>query len=127
MSTPHRVARVELYHVAIPLPATFRPAWIPGMPSNENRFTVVKITTEDGVEGYSAGPAIGRQRVYLCQVMTGTAFADQRFDPLRHQREIGFERLFGQPSGIAGHCPLRQRFCDYWLCDWHLHGGLPVP
>ena len=53
-----RVARVELFHVAIPLPATFRPAWIPGMPSNENRFTLVRITTDDGIEGYSAGPAI---------------------------------------------------------------------
>jgi D-galactarolactone cycloisomerase len=63
--TTSRVARVELYHVAIPLPATFRPAWIPGMPSNENRFTLVKIVTEDGVEGFSAGPAIGRERAGL--------------------------------------------------------------
>jgi len=60
-----RVARVELFHVAIPLPATFRPAWIPGMPSNENRFTLVRVTTDDGVEGYSAGPAIGRERAGL--------------------------------------------------------------
>ncbi len=65
MSTPHRVARVELFHVAIPLPATFRPAWIPGMPANENRFTLVRITTDDGVEGLSAGPAIGRERAGL--------------------------------------------------------------
>jgi len=60
-----RVARVELFHVSIPLPATFRPAWIPGMPANENRFTLVRITTDDGVEGYSAGPAIGRERAGL--------------------------------------------------------------
>jgi L-alanine-DL-glutamate epimerase-like enolase superfamily enzyme len=60
-----RVARVELFHVAIPLPATFRPAWIPGMPANENRFTLVRITTDDGIEGYSAGPAIGRERAGL--------------------------------------------------------------
>lgn len=60
-----RVARIELFHVAIPLPATFRPAWIPGMPSRENRFTLVKVTTDDGVEGYSAGPAIGRERAGL--------------------------------------------------------------
>jgi len=65
MSTPHRVAKVELYHVSIPLPAAFRPAWIPGMPSHENRFTLVRITTEDGIEGYSAGPAIGRERAGL--------------------------------------------------------------
>ena len=64
-STVQRVARVELFHVAIPTPATFRPAWIPGMPSNENRFTLVRITTDDGVEGYSAGPAIGRERAGL--------------------------------------------------------------
>ena len=64
-STTQRVAKVELFHVAIPLPATFRPAWIPGMPSNENRFTLVRITTDDGVEGYSAGPAIGRERAGL--------------------------------------------------------------
>jgi L-alanine-DL-glutamate epimerase-like enolase superfamily enzyme len=63
--TISRVARVELFHVAIPLPATFRPAWIPGMPSNENRFTMVRITTDDGVEGYSAGPSIGRERAGL--------------------------------------------------------------
>ncbi len=63
--TASRVARVELFHVAIPLPATFRPAWIPGMPANENRFTLVRITTDDGVVGHSAGPAIGRERAGL--------------------------------------------------------------
>ena len=63
--TSHRIARIELFHVAIPLPATFRPAWIPGMPQNENRFTLVRITTEDGVTGHSAGPAIGRERAGL--------------------------------------------------------------
>ena len=68
-SAANRVARIELYHVAVPLPATFRPAWIPGMPQNENRFTLVKIVTEDGVEGYSAGPAIGRERAGLGDVL----------------------------------------------------------
>jgi L-alanine-DL-glutamate epimerase-like enolase superfamily enzyme len=67
--TASRVAKVELFHVAIPLPATFRPAWIPGMPSNENRFTLVRVTTDDGVEGYSAGPAIGRERAGLGDVL----------------------------------------------------------
>ncbi len=70
MATPAcRVAKVELFHVAIPLPATFRPAWIPGMPANENRFTLVRVTTDDGVEGYSAGPAIGRERAGLGDVL----------------------------------------------------------
>jgi L-alanine-DL-glutamate epimerase-like enolase superfamily enzyme len=69
MSHTHNVARIELFHVVVPLPATFRPAWIPGMPSNENRFTVVRITTDDGIEGYSAGPAIGRERAGLGDVL----------------------------------------------------------
>jgi len=69
MSHTHTVARIELFHVVVPLPATFRPAWIPGMPSNENRFTVVRITTDDGIEGYSAGPAIGRERAGLGDVL----------------------------------------------------------
>ena len=59
------VARVELHHVAVPLPATFRPSWIPGFPQTENRFTLLRVVTDDGVEGYSAGPAMGRERAGL--------------------------------------------------------------
>lgn len=64
-----RVARVELFHVVIPLPATFRPAWIPGLPQNENRFTLIRVTTDDGVEGYGAGPAMGRERAGLGELL----------------------------------------------------------
>ena len=59
------VARIELFHVACPLPARFYPSWIPGFPQTENRFTLIKIVTDDGVEGYSAGPALGRERAGL--------------------------------------------------------------
>ena len=57
-----KVARIELYHFSAPLPATFRPSWIPGFPQNENRCTLLRVITEDGVEGWSAGPAIGKER-----------------------------------------------------------------
>ncbi|HEX2058071.1 MAG TPA: mandelate racemase/muconate lactonizing enzyme family protein [Actinomycetota bacterium] len=60
-----RVARVELYHYSSPLPATFRPSWIPGFPQIENRATLIRVLTESGVEGWSAGPAIGRERAGL--------------------------------------------------------------
>ncbi len=63
------VARVELYHVAIPLPAPFRPSWIPGFPQTENRFTLIKVTTDDGVEGWSAGPAMGRERAGIGDIL----------------------------------------------------------
>lgn len=57
-----KIARLELYHFSAPLPATFRPSWIPGFPQNENRCTLIRVITEDGVEGWSAGPAIGKER-----------------------------------------------------------------
>ncbi|MDQ3987241.1 MAG: mandelate racemase/muconate lactonizing enzyme family protein [Actinomycetota bacterium] len=60
-----RIARIDLYHFSAPLPATFRPAWIPGFPQNENRCTLIRVTTEDGVQGWSAGPAIGKERAGL--------------------------------------------------------------
>ncbi len=91
--TTSRVARVELFHVAIPLPATFRPAWIPGMPSNENRFTLVRITTEDGVEGYSAGPSIGRERAGLGDLLGPYLLGEDACDITLIQqrlREIGY-------------------------------------
>ena len=102
--TASRVAKVELFHVAIPLPATFRPAWIPGMPSNENRFTLVKVTTDDGVEGYSAGPAIGRERAGLGDVLgpyllgedaTDIALIQQR---LREISYLGWRNWWIEPA-----------------------------
>ena len=59
------VARVELFHFSFPLSATFRPSWIPGFPQNENRATLIKVVTASGIEGWSAGPAIGRERAGL--------------------------------------------------------------
>jgi L-alanine-DL-glutamate epimerase-like enolase superfamily enzyme len=92
-STIDRVARVELFHVAVPLPATFRPAWIPGMPSNENRFTLVRITTDTGVEGYSAGPAIGRERAGLGDLLGPYLLGENACDidlVQQRLREIGY-------------------------------------
>lgn len=63
------VSRIELYHVAIPLRAKFYPSWIPGFPQTENRFTLIKVITDDGVEGYSAGPAMGRERAGLGELL----------------------------------------------------------
>lgn len=65
----NKIARIELFHVAIPLPAWFMPSWIPGFPQTENRFTLVRITTEDGVEGYSACTAMGRERAGLGDIL----------------------------------------------------------
>ena len=59
--TTSPVARIELFHVAIPLPAPFYPAWIPGMPQTENRFTLIRVTTDDVAFARALlNPQIGR-------------------------------------------------------------------
>ena len=57
-----KIVRIDLWHVALPLPAPFRPSWIPGMVQMENRFDLIRLTTSDGVEGWSAAPAMARER-----------------------------------------------------------------
>jgi L-alanine-DL-glutamate epimerase-like enolase superfamily enzyme len=64
-----RISRIEMYHVRIPLDATFYPSWIPGYPQTENRFDLVRITTKSGVEGFSAGPAISTERKGLGELI----------------------------------------------------------
>ncbi len=57
-----RIARIDLYHVAIPLQRPFYPSWIPGYPQTENRFDLIRLTTRGGLQGWSAAPAMGRER-----------------------------------------------------------------
>ena len=87
------VARVELYHVSIPLPAPFYPSWIPGLPQAENRFTLIKVITDDGVIGYSAGTAMGRERAGLGEILGPYLIGEEATDiPLIQQRvrEMGY-------------------------------------
>lgn len=57
-----KIDRIELFHVAIPLDKPFHPAWIPGYPQTVNRFTLARLTTNDGVQGLAAGVAFERER-----------------------------------------------------------------
>ena len=57
-----RIARIELFHVAIPLKKPFYPSWIPGYPQTECRLTLLKLTTDDGTVGWSAGNAFENER-----------------------------------------------------------------
>ncbi|THB80070.1 MAG: mandelate racemase/muconate lactonizing enzyme family protein [Desulfobacteraceae bacterium] len=64
-----RIACVELFHVRIPLKSPFYPSWIPGYPATDNRFDLIRITTQSGIQGYSAGPAISTERLGLGQLI----------------------------------------------------------
>ncbi len=57
-----RIERIELFHVEVPLAQPFYPSWIPGYPQTQNRMTLVRLTTDDGVVGVSAGAAFERER-----------------------------------------------------------------
>ncbi len=105
-----RIARVELYHVAIPLNATVWPAWIPGFPQRELRLTLVRMWTDDGVDGVCAGPAIGRERAGLGELLgpyllgedpTDIGVVQQR---LREIRYLGWANWWVEPAAwdIAG-------------------------
>ena len=65
------ITAIELYHVSIPLKHTFWPTRIPGYPQTHNRFTLVKLVTDEGIEGYSAGTAMGKERAGLGDLMGG--------------------------------------------------------
>jgi D-galactarolactone cycloisomerase len=66
-----KIAVIELYHVSVPLKETFWPTWIPGYPQTHNRFTLIKIVTDEGIEGYSAGVAMGKERAGLGDLLGG--------------------------------------------------------
>jgi len=104
------VDRIELWHVAVPLPATFRPSWIPGFPQNENRFDLIRVFTDDGLEGVAAGPAMGNEREGLGSLLgpymlgedaTDIAAVQQR---LRELGYLGWRNFWIEPAfwDIAG-------------------------
>lgn len=66
-----KISVIEMYHVSIPLTHTFWPTWIPGYPQTHNSFTLIKIITDDGIEGYSAGSSMGTERQGLGELIGG--------------------------------------------------------
>lgn len=88
-----RISQIDLWHVQVPLPGTFYPAWIPGFPQTENRFTLIRLRTADGLEGFSAGPAMGHERAGLGELL-GPYLLGERADDLgsvrQRLREMGY-------------------------------------
>ncbi|MBT8056433.1 MAG: mandelate racemase/muconate lactonizing enzyme family protein [Xanthomonadales bacterium] len=60
-----KIDRIELFHLAFPLEKPFYPAWIPGYPQTVNRFTLARMTTDEGVQGLAAGAAFSSERAGL--------------------------------------------------------------
>jgi D-galactarolactone cycloisomerase len=88
-----KIIAIELYHVSVPLKATFWPTWIPGYPQTHNRFTLIKIITDEGIEGYSAGVAMGKERAGLGDLLGGYLMGADPTDIKRIQsllKQAGF-------------------------------------
>ena len=88
-----RINAIELYHVSVPLRKTFWPTWIPGYPQTHNRFTLIRIITDEGLEGFSAGSAMGRERQGLGDLLGGYLIGADPTDIARIQsllKQAGF-------------------------------------
>jgi L-alanine-DL-glutamate epimerase-like enolase superfamily enzyme len=81
-----RISRIDLWHVGVPLPAAFCPAWIPGHRQTENRFDLIRLTTRSGIEGWSAAPAMGRERRGFGALL-GPYFLGERADDIANVRQ----------------------------------------
>ncbi len=88
-----KITQIDLWHASIPTPAPFRPAWIPGMVQTENRFTLLRLRTASGLEGWAAGTAMGRERAGLGDLL-GPYLLGERADDLpsirQRVREMGY-------------------------------------
>ncbi len=112
-----KISKIELYHVSVPLRTTFWPTWIPGYPQTHNRFTLIKLVTDDGVEGYSAGSAMGKEREGLGDLLGGYLMGADPTDVDRMQSLL-------KQAGILG-------WRNFWIepACWDIMGkmqGKPV-
>lgn len=125
MAATPKVVRVELFHVAVPLPRTFYPSWIPGFPQNENRFDLIRVVTDQGVEGHAAVQAMGREREGLGSLIgpyllgedpTDIALVQQR---LREMSYLGCRNFWIEPA----FWDIKGKLAGKPVCD--LLGGKP--
>ena len=112
-----KINEIELYHVHIPLKHTFWPTWIPGYPQTHNRFTLIRLGTDEGIEGWSAGIAMGEERQGLGDLLGGYIIGADPTDVDRMQSLL-------RQAGILG-------WLNYWIepACWDIIGkarGKPV-
>ena len=75
-----KIEHFQLYHVEIPLDEPFHPSWIPGYPQDHNQFTFIRIITDSGVVGESAGMTFGRAHLGYGDVIAPFILGRDPFD-----------------------------------------------
>jgi len=95
---------IELYLVQAPLPAPFSPAWVVKGTRSTTNFYLVRLRTDDGVEGFSAFSATSRERVgmgdSLASLLLGKDIHDQAhlMEMLRIPAYGGFRNFWIEPA-----------------------------
>ena len=64
-----RITAVEVKLLEYELDEPFYPAWLPGYPQTFNRLNLVILETDEGITGYSAGPAFGEEAAKLGELV----------------------------------------------------------
>ena len=119
-----KIERIELHHVAISLPTAFFPVWIPGYPQYRQCYTLLTVTTRDGLVGHATGSAFDREREglgeFIGQFLLGLDpyDLDQVQERLRQASylgwrnnwmEIAFWDLAAKAQGVPVHELIAQR------------------
>ena len=90
---------VEPFYVSAPLPAPFSPAWVPGPPRGVIHFYLVRIATDEGVEGWSAFPAAGHERAGIGDGVANLFLGQDPTDIALVRERIGIMAVQGVRNG----------------------------
>ncbi len=60
-----KIEAIELYHVDVPFPTPLYPVWIPGYAQPKQSYTLLRVVTRDGLEGFATSLALHRERETL--------------------------------------------------------------
>jgi L-alanine-DL-glutamate epimerase-like enolase superfamily enzyme len=93
------IDQVELFYVEGPLPAPFSPAWVPGPARSKILFYLVRFATDDGVEGWSAFSAAGRERAGIGDGVANLFLGQDPTDIALMRERIGVMAVSGVLNG----------------------------
>lgn len=105
-----RVQRIELFHVEIPLPKTIFPTWYRGYRQEKQVLALIRLTTEEGLQGISAGWGLGKEREGLKDWLPEAFLGVDAFDIATIRKHLNSQYRWG--------------WNNYWLetAFWDLQG-----
>lgn len=91
-----KIAKLSVSLLSYPLPAALHPSWAPGRTFTTTSCSLIRIETDEGIEGIGAGPEVGLAGVYTIADLVAPyligkdPFAVEQISPiLRHAARDG--------------------------------------